>query len=59
MEAADMKFNPLAFTFALVLAGAGIGGHFLGLARWLELALQSVAVIGLCTVAYYQTRRLD
>jgi len=54
-----MKFNPWAFAFAFVIAVAVTGGDFIGLRKSVALVIEGLALIGLGTVAYYQTRRLD
>lgn len=54
-----MKFNPPAFAFAVVTVGVSIFGPTLGLSVPTTIGVSGLALVGLCTVAYYQTRRLD
>jgi hypothetical protein len=54
-----MKFNPPAFAFAVVAVGVSIFGPRLGLSFPTTIGVSGLALVGLLTVAYYQTRRLD
>jgi len=53
------RFNPPAFAFAVVLVGVSVFGPRLGLGIPTTVVVSVLALIGLMTVAYYQTRRID